>query len=357
MSTKYVATSTAYSDTKNSATKAASTTAGTGNTVYSADYADANDYATTPYTRGYSTPYHLRSALVRAHRTRIWWTTAAAALDNLSIPAAAVAVAAVIRIAPPSLAAVAAIAAAVIIGRQLRALENLAHEASHFNWSRRNRALNDALAFALTACPTGVRLADYREGHLLHHGRFGTPDDPDRVRYVTLGIEGMDRSSCLAFTRDLTRRLYRYELGWLATMQCNAVQLAAPACWVVVFVAVPGALTMGSPLGAVVAAVWLAGYLIALPLIRFVAESSEHVYSEATTVFDATITNLGPFQRALFHPHNDGYHTLHHMWPGIPHHQLRRFHMMLLREDPQGYGRRLRYRAGVLQQPTRGVVA
>jgi fatty acid desaturase len=348
MSIRYAATSTAYSVT---------TATGAGSAVNPAKPRDADDYAIIPYRRGYSTPHQLRPALARAHRTRIWRTTAAAVLDDLSIPAAAATVTVVVRIAPAPLAAVAALAAAVIIGRQLRALENLAHEASHFNWSRRHRALNDALAFVLVACPTGVRLADYREGHLLHHGRFGTSDDPDRARYAALGIEDMDRTSWLAFARDLGRRLYRYELGWLATMRCNAGLLAVPACWAVVFVAVPSALIMGSPLGLALLPVWLAGYLIALPVIRFVAESSEHVYRQAVTVFDATVTNLGRFQRAVFHPHNDGYHTVHHMWPGIPHHQLRRVHLMLLREDPEGYGRRLRCRARVLQQPARSATA
>lgn len=356
MRTRYAATSTAYSAT-NATHIASSPAKHARSTALSANTIDAYAYAAIPYKRGYSTPHQLRSALVRAHQTRIWRTTAAAVLDDLSIPAAAIAAAVVIRIASAPLAAVAALAAAVIIGRQLRALENLTHEASHFNWSRRHRALNDAVAFALAACPAGLRLTDYREGHLLHHGRFGTADDPDRLRYAALGIEDMDRTSWLAFARDLTRRLYRYELGWLAAMRCNAGLLAAPACWAVAFVAVPGALITGSPLGLTAAAVWLAGYLVALPLIRFVAESSEHVYSHASTVFDATITNLGPFQRALFHPHNDGYHTVHHMWPGIPHHQLRRVHMMLLREDPHGYGRRLRYRTRVLQEPASGAVA
>lgn len=275
----------------------------------------------------------------------------AALLDFLSIPVLAVGVIAVARMLPPAVGAILAIAAAVIIGRQLRALENLGHEASHFNWSRHHRIRNDVAAVAFVSFPAGVRLRDYRESHLLHHGRFGTADDPDRMRYEALGLEELDRTSRLRFARDLARRLCRYELGWLAAMKAGPAAFALPFAWAALFVATPAMLLFGPADGALALPVWLAGYLVALPVIRLIAESSEHVYTGNATVFEATITNLGTLQRALFHPHNDGYHTVHHMWPGIPHHQLRRVHLMLLREDPAGYGQRLRYRRRLVQPP------
>lgn len=48
---------------------------------------------------------------------------------------------------------------------------------------------------------------------------------------------------------------------------------------------------------------------------------------------------------------NDGFHTVHHMWPGVPHHALRLLHATLLTEDAAGYAARLRNRTSVLQSP------
>ncbi|MEW2082415.1 fatty acid desaturase [Streptomyces sp. NPDC005283] len=96
--------------------------------------------------------------------------------------------------------------------------------------------------------------------------------------------------------------------------------------------------------------VWLFAHLVLLPPLRLVAEADEHVYSDARTVFDATVSNTGRLQRSFFHPHADGYHTVHHMWPGIPHHSLRRIHRLLLAEDAE-FARRIRTRDGVLTSP------
>lgn len=124
--------------------------------------------------------------------------------------------------------------------------------------------------------------------------------------------------------------------------------------WLGMFVILPFIALTGDVTGGVLAAfVWLLGYGLALPVIRFIGESSEHIYSDSDTVFDATISNLGLLQRFLIHPHNDGYHTVHHMWPGIPHHALRRLHTTLTSQDPERYARRLRDRTRVLQYPVR----
>jgi fatty acid desaturase len=78
-------------------------------------------------------------------------------------------------------------------------------------------------------------------------------------------------------------------------------------------VSVPSWWWFGPVAGLITTAEWLVAFPVALPLVRFVAESSEHVYEGTSTVFDATITNLGFLQRFMFHPHNDGYHTVHHL--------------------------------------------
>jgi fatty acid desaturase len=307
----------------------------------------------TRFRRGYTTPARLREDIKAAHRTRPWRTVAAALTDQIVVIAACV-IAGRLLIAEPLIGAPLALIAAVLTGRHLRALENLVHEGSHFNWSRRHRALNDALAIALAAFPTGAQLSGYRESHLRHHGAFGTDEDPDLQRYRELGLEAIDRTRAAAFARELLKRLPAYQRTWWRdSVQASPAMTFLPAAWAAVFVLAPAWALAGAPAGLAAVAVWFIGFVAALPVLRFVAESSEHVYQGSDTVFDATISNLGIVQRALFHPHNDGYHTVHHMWPGVPHHRLAWLHRRLMQGDPE-YAARLRRRTGVLMAPVRG---
>lgn len=305
------------------------------------------------YRRGYSTPAHLREHIKAAHRTSPWRTTAAALADQAVMIAACIG-AGRLLVAEPLLGVPLALLAAVLTGRQLRALECLVHEGSHFNWSRKRRALNDFLAIALAAIPTGAQLSGYRESHLRHHGGFGTDDDPDRQRYRELDLEAMDRTRLGAFAFGLLARLPAYQRTWWRdSLQASPAIALLPLAWGAVCILVPAWALAGAPAGLAAGAVWLAGFAAALPILRFIAESSEHVYNGSDTVFDATVSNLGTVQRALIHPHNDGYHTVHHMWPGVPHHRLAWLHRRLMQGDPE-YAARLRRRSGVLMTPVRG---
>ncbi|THV38702.1 fatty acid desaturase family protein [Glycomyces buryatensis] len=309
----------------------------------------------TSFRRGYSTPAALRDDIRAAHQTRTWWTVLAAAADQAAIAAACLLCGWAFTMHPGLWAALAP-AAALLVGRQLRALECLVHEGSHFNWSRRRRKLNDALATALAAFPTGARLSGYRESHLRHHGAFGTGDDPDRQRYEELDLEALDRTRRAAFLAGMLRRLPAYQRTWWSdSLQSGlATSLVPPLLWALLLTAGPAFAVFGPGASVGAFAVWLLGFTVALPVLRFAAEASEHSYRDADTVFDATISNLGLMQRGLLHPHNDGYHTVHHLWPGVPHHRLAWLHRRLLASDPE-YAKRLRWRARVFANPVRGI--
>ncbi|WP_159011662.1 fatty acid desaturase family protein [Streptomyces sp. NRRL F-5123] len=311
----------------------------------------AGVFSDTPYPRGYRVPPELGERIAAAHRTRPVLTVGAALLDHAVAMGAVLAAAAWAGPLPWPVRAVVYAVAAVVVGRQLRALECLVHEGAHRNWTRKHRTANDVLAFVLAAAPTGASLPAYRTSHFQHHRRFGTTSDPDLERYAELDVEGMRRNSAAAFAADLLRRLPRYEAGWLRTLGSDPLLIAMPLTWPTVTALPAAASVIGWRRGATALVCWILGYLVVLPVIRFAAESAEHVYSTADTVFDATVTNNGRFQRFAFHPHNDGFHTVHHLWPGIPHHALRRVHELLCARDADGYGRRVLVRSALLDRP------
>lgn len=311
----------------------------------------------SPHKRGYSAPPEMRAAIARAHQTRLWRTAAAAAIDCISIAVSPLAAMWVIFFlaAQFPVAGITCIFAEVVMARQLRGLECMVHEASHFNWSRNHRTVNDILGTLLAGLPTGSRINAYRAGHLLHHGRFGTADDSDLIRYRQLGIENLRRTSMRVYSLDIARTLPKYQLGWFKAIRSSPLTFAASFMWAGSAVVAPAFALFGLRGAIAGTAMWLVADMIALPVIRFVGEAGEHLYIGNRTVFDATISNVGLLQRLLIHPHNDGYHTIHHMWPGVPHHQLRRLHSQLIIADPENYGLRVRLRTRIIQVPVAGV--
>jgi fatty acid desaturase len=244
--------------------------------------------------------------------------------------------------------------AALIIARQLRALECLLHEGSHLNWSRRDRILNDRLSILLSGIPTGSSIADYRESHWLHHGWFGSTRDPDWLRYQELSVEDINRSTWIHFAKDLSLRLFHYQLGWLRSSSASIPQIVAASLWPLVVLLIPMLLLFKNGLAALGAiATWQIAYFVVLPVVRIIGEINEHSFRDSRTVIDATISNLGLIQRWLFHPHNDGYHTVHHLWPGVPYYNLPRLHNKLVVCDVQNYGTRVRFRRGIRDNPSR----
>ncbi|MGY4929175.1 fatty acid desaturase family protein [Streptomyces sp. 900105755] len=301
---------------------------------------------------------HARQVIAAAHSTKLWLSTAQAVVDQTVIVAILVFGAWPAfwtgwhTVAGPAVAGI----GAVLLGRQYRALECMAHEASHYNWTRANRHLNDLLATALAGVPTGTRLDVYRASHFLHHRRFGTQDDPDLVNYRQLRLEELDRGNVLLFARDSLSRMPAYRRRWKVTSMGMGNLPLRPLVWAVVLAIVPAGFVWGSWSAVVAAAgLWLLGYGVALPVVRFLGESSEHIYTGSQTVFESTVSNLGLLQRFLIHPHGDGYHTAHHLWPSVPHHQIRKLHRRLVASDPDGYAAQLRHRTRFLSQPVRGL--
>ena len=236
------------------------------------------------------------------------------------------------------------------IAHAQRGLENLIHEASHKNWIRRTR-LNDLLADALAALPVARTIRVYRTAHKAHHEHYGTAQDTDKQDYEALEIENIRRESPLSFWVDVFRRLPRYALRSWRPLRKSWKPVAVFHLVLVMVLC----LIFGPATGA---ALWL--FYWAVPLVffltplRLVAESSEHIYQEGRTVMDTTVTNSGWVQRYFIHPHNDGYHTLHHLCPTIPHTNLKNVHQQLLKADPVNYGARLRFRDRIARKAFAG---
>lgn len=237
----------------------------------------------------------------------------------------------------------------VAIGRGQRGLEALTHETTHFNIvgrrSRSEKVINDIVGAVLFAAPSFCTVAAVRASHTAHHSLFGTDKDPDLQRYRNDDLESLDRDTLFRYMTGVVRRLPGYVVGWWRAIGTDLAAVASGVLWhTLVFVIL--FFFLGFATAVAVTAVVLSSNVVVLTIIRFVGEAAEHQYSGTGTVIAATYTNDGWAHRLVFHPHADGIHTVHHLWPGIPHHALRKVHKALMEHDPN-YRDRVRIRTAV----------
>jgi fatty acid desaturase len=220
--------------------------------------------------------------------------------------------------------------ALVVIGNRQRALGNLLHEASHGNLSKR-RQINDLLAHLLLAPPLLNSLRIYRELHTRHHAWLGDPlRDPDFLQPGTL--EG-DRWFH-AFIRCLvTSAIFRGALiGHLADKNTSVRQQLGILTW---WIVASAALAIINPHFAVVfVALWFSSRITVFHGITTFREMTDHYGLTSGGIFSFTreIPDHGLLS-ILLHPHHNGYHLTHHLFPSVPYHQLPRLHARLMETD------------------------
>lgn len=225
---------------------------------------------------------------------------------------------------------------AVAIARQQRALENLVHSASHFEFSRKNKKLNDFLGNVLAAFPVANIVEDYRKGHFLHHRAYNSELDPCKKRYQALGIKLHDETSASSLFLDICQAYPHYALGFYRAVGSDIRALSYFAFWHILFAILPLLAVTDLP-GALSAwaVVWLVPMIFILPMLRIIGELNEHIYVDGAAEFSSTINNVGWVHELIFHPWQDGYHLVHHLFPGVPNLKLAELHDLLLENDPR----------------------
>lgn len=245
--------------------------------------------------------------------------------------------------------------ASVIIARQQRGLELMVHDASHLTWWRSRPEWNNRLSNLLVAYPVMSSIKNYWKSHRIHHGAYGGHDDPCRQRFADMGLAHLDLSTKAKIAKAVLRWLPSYNVAYYREIGSVSSSIwAAWAVWHVSVLILPAALLshllLGTGFGESIMmgfgawiAFWAVPSLVVLPVLRSIAESEEHDYSAGDTEFETTYTNDGFMHHLLFHPKNDAYHLIHHLFPNIPERQHKRVHKLLMKHDPI-------YREGLLRK-------
>jgi fatty acid desaturase len=291
----------------------------------------------TSYSRGWRAQLSAsaKQRMIELHRTS-FWRCAGRGLVAHAIILAALLFFGITQQAHPAIAWAALVPIGLLVAREQRVLELLVHNAAHSNWTR-NRKLNDIAATWIAALPGMNSVASYRASHNVHHKEYGSSVDPDRVGFAVLGRLDLTKPWAAAGW------MLRYAVQYYRMIGSAPLLVAGFLAWHACFYILPMASVLGIG-GALLT--WLAGFLlpmmVILQVLRAIAESEEHDYALGSTEFETTISNGGPMHHLFFHPWNDNYHLLHHLYPAMPQFNHVAANRILREEDPNYVKRPLR---------------
>lgn len=220
-----------------------------------------------------------------------------------------------------------------LIGGRMMALgEVLGHDAVHFNLFT-HRGANRWLDF-LYFLPVFNTFEYYKDEHAIHHKQCMQAQDPTVLEYQRWQL---DKPNLNIFYIWWIRPLLFFDTWYFITsigsdlIHDRAYRVKLLTFWTIVIAifAYFNALD-------VLFLYWIVPFLWLKPALEFWSETSDH-YCVAAGV---TRNCGGLFHRLFLNPHNDGYHTVHHRYAGIPWHQLPEAHRALIgdAEERKVYG-------------------
>ncbi|SNS18695.1 fatty acid desaturase [Dokdonia pacifica] len=221
-----------------------------------------------------------------------------------------------------------------LVGCALRGLDNLTHDASHYNLFSSKKLHNNLEC--IICFPVMKTLEGYRVSHMKHHRNYrkNLDDDPDTLQLRRWGLENFENKKKkhkifkFYFLRQVTLFYFIDNLkhSFIPHFFSKKSIKSRLIFWFLLF----SIITISSSWYS-----FLLGYLIPyffwLPYIRFIAESAEHTNVELSKEYSNSRNNIGIFHRFFLHPHNDGYHQLHHLIASIPGYNLKNAHNYLIK--------------------------
>lgn len=224
----------------------------------------------------------------------------------------------------------------IIIGSRMRGLDNIMHEASH-HMLFRNPTVNKVIACIFAAYPVFTSFDAYTRSHRLHHKYLWDSDkDPDTKRYRIFGLDRPPRRFIDFLTKHLLKPMTlihvpHYFLGTLHvnlfTRSETLIEKLARVLYWTILVGVCWYLGWLHQL----TIYWLVPFFTTFQVIRYWVEMAEHSGLETNDPLQSSRNSFGSLvERFLLQPHHDSYHLVHHLYPGIPHFNLKKAHLILM---------------------------
>jgi fatty acid desaturase len=229
----------------------------------------------------------------------------------------------------------------VQIGGRMRSLADILHQSAHHSLAK-NRKLNDFLGRYIAGLPIIQSLTLYTSTHVkYHHGKYGDPEqDVDYIELIDKGLYGDNMSPFRVLTFILAIPSLKNSISYLHYMYVNRVisdklTLSARAARLAAIVTI-SLVIMWSGYWMEFLLYWCIPFFTTYVWIGSFCELIEH-YPYMETAKPRLDVLLGRnrivskwFNLFLGLEENEGYHLVHHLFPKLPSHNLKKAHSFLL---------------------------
>jgi len=234
--------------------------------------------------------------------------------------------------------------AILVIGTRMRAIATLVHEASHWTLFKA-RWLNQLIG-SVVAWTIFQSLLQYRHSHLRHHSELGHPEkDPDYRNYRDQGL--FEATPHTFLTDHLWPLLFGLKsvVNFLNLMKDRFLPQSGDKVTVKTLVDYVGFIGFWTAIlglalwfGALkeVLLFWIVPYFTTFQAANWLIEVSEHfpmIQDEQTNVFMTRNRRGSAFESALTGIHGEGWHLIHHLFPGLPYWTLKDAHAVLMQDE------------------------
>ncbi len=226
----------------------------------------------------------------------------------------------------------------LVIASRQHALLVIAHDSAHCRISE-NKFLNDFIGNIFCSFPGLIGVDAYRTHHLNHHRYLNSEKDPDWVRKIYLE-EWQFPMSSKTLLQILAAQFYRGGLEWLQlTYLINKMNgakkrtfqkenLGVSLLWFAAtsFFAIRG-------WAIYFAFYWIIPMLLIMPILQRFRSITEHFSLPRLTQFSSSRLTIANFAEEFFiAPHSVNYHLVHHLFPAIPHYNIKKAHAQLMKD-------------------------
>jgi len=227
-----------------------------------------------------------------------------------------------------------------LIGSRQRAFATILHEAAHCTLAK-NRKLNYFLGTYLSGYLIFQMWETYKTSHVRwHHHKLGEKDkDPDYTYYLASGVY-KDCSQYVFIWNNLIKPAlflnsfssFKYLIKNRLFSKESRKELMPMFISILVFSSI-GSIIFGYEFFILY---WLIPYITVFQMLTWFIELAEHypMISTAKKNIYATRNRFShPVEHFFTGMHNENFHLVHHLFPGVPFWKLKKAHQILLRDE------------------------
>jgi fatty acid desaturase len=231
----------------------------------------------------------------------------------------------------------------ILIGTRMYALYSLLHDGIHFLLLP-DRQANDILCRLLLAWPLFIDLDRMRRAHMAHHRHLRTPDDPElaHLDYREFHFPRPASAVALTFLLDMTGvNFIKYKIMSLyratkKTRLTNPKLESQPKAYFsakILYYAI--IFTLVVYMGWIIPFLmyWILPYITIYQALNRLRLTTEHFHLGDDAAYQTRTVKLNPIEEFFLSPHHLGFHTEHHIYPGVPFYRLPALHRMLMDND------------------------